>query len=68
MEQFDFETLENAHLECEECGCSGKGYETEKGYNSLPGVIELFCPVCKHFFGEIKRENTDQPETNKEPL
>src|SRR5215216_5188321 len=60
MQEFDFSSLEKKAMECEECGWSGKGYETEKGYHSLPEAIEIYCPVCHYFFGEIKR-NEDHP-------
>jgi hypothetical protein len=56
MQVFDFTTLEQKILECEECGWRGKGYETEKEYNLLPKVIGICCPVCGCYFGEVKRE------------
>ena len=56
MRGFDFESLEEQLLDCEECGWIGKGYETEKGYISLPAAIELYCPVCQHYFGEVSHE------------
>ena len=50
---FDFETLNETELECEECGWTGKGYETDKEYTALPAAIELYCPVCKNYFGVV---------------
>ncbi len=52
---FDFVSLEREHLECEECGWSGSGYETDKGYEALPGAIDLYCPVCQNFLGEVTK-------------
>jgi Zn finger protein HypA/HybF involved in hydrogenase expression len=57
MQLFDFTQLEKEVLECEECGWRGCGYETEKGYKSLPETIEVYCPVCKNFLGEVKKED-----------
>jgi|GEM_PF-6124807 len=57
MRQFDFVRLEKEILECEECGWRGPGYETEKGYASLPEAIEIFCPVCHYYFGEVQKDN-----------
>jgi hypothetical protein len=56
MQAFDFLTLEQKTLECEECGWMGKGYETEKEYDQLPESMGICCPVCKNYLGEIKKE------------
>jgi hypothetical protein len=56
MQTFDFMTLEQKRLECEECGWIGRGYETEKEYELLPEAIGICCPVCGHYFGEVKRK------------
>ena len=61
MQEFDFETLENATIECEDCGWRGKGYETEKGYAALPQAIEIYCPVCRHYFGQVSGGSNGQP-------
>jgi Zn finger protein HypA/HybF involved in hydrogenase expression len=53
---FDFISLERKELNCEECGRSGKGYETEKGFEYLPRAIEIYCPICGNFFGEVLQE------------
>ena len=60
MERFDFVLLETKVLDCEECGWRGRGYETEKGYASLPAFFEICCPVCSHYFGEVRKEE-DEP-------
>lgn len=64
MEEFDFVSLERRIMECEECGWRGRGYETEKGYKSLPEAIEIYCPVCKHYFGEIKKDDSPSRSTD----
>ena len=64
MEEFDFVSLERRIMECEECGWRGRGYETEKGYKSLPEAIEIYCPVCKHYFGEIKKNDSPSRSTD----
>ena len=53
---FDFVSLERQPLDCEECGWSGEGYETDKEFEALPGAIELLCPVCRNFLGAVPRE------------
>jgi len=55
MQDFDFVRLDKEMVECEECGWSGIGYETEKGYASLPDAIEIFCPVCANYLGQVRR-------------
>ena len=63
MQTFDFISLETKQIECEECGWRGKGYETDKGYASLPEVIEILCPVCGHFLGEVRKERNERGES-----
>jgi predicted RNA-binding Zn-ribbon protein involved in translation (DUF1610 family) len=53
---FDFISLEKKELDCEECGWSGRGYETDKGFEYLPEAIEIYCPICGNFFGEVPRQ------------
>jgi len=53
---FDFASLEQQPLECEECGWRGQGFETEKGFEALPVAIEVYCPVCGNFLGEVPRD------------
>ncbi|MGZ3837656.1 MAG: hypothetical protein ACXVBR_16435 [Flavisolibacter sp.] len=62
MKTFDFLMLEDAELECGECGWMGKGYETEKNFSSLPEAIDVCCPVCGCFLGEIKKELVRKPD------
>jgi ribosomal protein L33 len=56
---FDFISLEKIRLECEECGWMGKGYETEKGFMDLPEAIEICCPVCGNYLGEIRKATAE---------
>jgi len=53
---FDFISLERKELHCEECGWSGRGYETDKGFEYLPEAIEIYCPICGNFFGEVHQQ------------
>ena len=53
---FNFETLEQTEIECEECGWVGKGYETQKIYIGLPADIELYCPVCGNYLGLVVKQ------------
>ena len=53
---FDFISLERKELHCEECGWSGRGYETDKGFEYLPEAIEIYCPICGNFFGEVLKK------------
>lgn len=55
MQTFDFSTLEKVDLECEDCGWLGNGYETEKSFASLPNAIDIVCPVCGFYLGEVKK-------------
>jgi hypothetical protein len=53
MQKFDFVVLEQVVLCCEECGWIGKGFETDKKFDYLPQSIEICCPVCGNYFGEV---------------
>ena len=61
MQTFDFISLEQRTLECEECGWRGKGYETEKDYALLPEAIGINCPVCGCYLGEVKKDGCRGP-------
>lgn len=62
MQKFDFISLETNSLECEECGWLGQGYETEKGFGLLPDAIEIHCPVCGNYFGEITKAAAEKQQ------